>query len=166
MPGELNIRSADIADAPRISELIITVAHYFSSDNDGGIAKWFLDSVLPSAVEGYIRNENYNYLVASSGRVLAGVISVRDKTHVHHLFVAPDFHRQGVAMRLWERAKADAVSAGNNEGFFVRSSEYAVAVYERFGFRVAGARAEKNGIAFVPMRLDLAWERNGGNRRT
>jgi GNAT superfamily N-acetyltransferase len=74
---------------------------------------------------------------------------------VRHLFVAPEFHRRGVAAALWERAKTDAIAAGNSEGFSVRSSEFAVPVYERFGFSVVGERREKDGIVFVPMRLAL-----------
>lgn len=92
------------------------------------------------------------------GKALAGVIAVRDTTHIYHLFVMPEFHRKGVAAKLWERAKANALASGNKEGFSVRSSEFAVPVYERFGFCVIGSRAEKGGIAFVPMKLELKHE--------
>lgn len=153
MPDPFEIRNAQVADAPRISSLILSVAHYF--DPRGSVAPWFRNSVSPQAIEGYIGDNRFNYLVAYSGQILYGVIAVRDTNHLYHLFVAPDVHRQGIATQLWERAKNDALNAGNTEGFFVRSSEYAVPVYERFGFRVAEAPAEKEGLVFVPMRLDL-----------
>lgn len=159
MPNSFEIRRAQVADAPFISKLIHNVAHYFSSGSSGEVAKWFLDSVAPTAIEGYISNTKYNYLVAHSQQVLVGVIAVRDTTHIHHLFVAPEQHRQGVATQLWMRAMTDALNAGNTDGFFVRSSEYAVPVYTRFGFRVAGAKSEKDGVLFVPMRLELAHKR-------
>lgn len=89
------------------------------------------------------------------GQVIAGVIVLRDRTHIHHLFVVPEFHHQGVATKLWEHAKADAIAFGNNKIFSVRSSEYAVPVYERFGFHIVGTRAEKDGVIFVPMKLEL-----------
>jgi len=155
MQNPVGIRRAHVVDAPLISTLILNVAHYFSSGASGEVASWFLNSITPQAIEGYIRDAKYNYLVAHSDGVLVGVISVRDTSHVHHLFVAPETHRQGVAAQLWTRAMADALNAGNTDGFFVRSSEYAVPVYSRFGFRVAGARSEKDGIVFVPMRLEL-----------
>ena len=158
MQNAIAIRRAQPADAPFISELILNVAHYFSSGSNGEVATWFLDSVAPLAIEGYISDTKYNYLVAHSEQGLVGVIAVRDTTHIHHLFVAPETHRQGVATRLWTRAMADALNGGNTDGFFVRSSEYAVPVYTRFGFRVAGARSEKDGVAFVPMRLELPHE--------
>lgn len=155
MQNQLDIRNARIEEVPLISNLILNVAHYFSPGPDGNIAAWFLNSVTTPAIEGYINDPKYNYLVAYSGQSLVGVIAVRDTTHLYHLFVAPEVHRQGVAARLWARAKTDALHAGNNEGFFVRSSEYAVPVYERFGFRVVGTRSEKDGLKFVPMRLEL-----------
>lgn len=152
---EFTIRNALTEDASQISELIGRVAFYFAASASGEVPLWFLKSVTPSAMASYIKDPKFNYLVAFLGPALAGVIAVRDRTHVHHLFVAPEFHRQGLAAKLWERAKADALASGNKEGFSVRSSEFAVPVYERFGFRVIGARAKKGGIVFVPMKLEL-----------
>ena len=154
MLEHLTIRKARPADALGISELISMVAHYFNSSAVGEAAPWFLASVTPAAIAGTITDPKFNYLTGVVGSTLAGVIALRDSTHVHHLFVAPECHRQGVAARLWARAKADAIAAGNSDGFSVRSSEYAVPVYQRFGFHVVGARAEKDGIAFVPMKRE------------
>jgi GNAT superfamily N-acetyltransferase len=154
MHEQPTIRKARTEDAPQISELIFRVAHYFASSASGEVAPWFLESITPSAIADNINDSKFNYLVGLVGQALAGVLAVRDTTHVHHLFVAPEFHRKGLAAKLWERAKADALASGNKEGFWVRSSEFAVPVYERFGFRVIGARAEKDGIAFIPMKLE------------
>jgi ribosomal protein S18 acetylase RimI-like enzyme len=155
MQEQLSIRKACSADASQISELICKVAHCFNSSASGEVAAWFRVSVTPSAIADYITDIKFNYLVGLMGQALAGVIALRDSTHIHHLFVATEFHNQGVAARLWERAKADAIAMGNKESFSVRSSEYAVPVYERFGFRVVGARAEKDGAIYVPMKLEL-----------
>lgn len=149
------IRRARPEDARKISELILRVAHCFSSSASGEVAPWFLESIMPSVIAGNINHPKFNYLVAFVGEALVGVVAVRDTMHVHHLFVAPEFHRKGLAAKLWTRAKADALAAGNKEGFSVRSSEYAVPVYERFGFRIIGARAQKDGVVFVPMKLEL-----------
>lgn len=155
MREDLEIRRASNSDAARISALIGDVAHCFNAKRGGALAPWFWESIAPSAIERCIGDDRFNYLVAWSGATLVGVIAMRDRTHVHHLFVAPAFQCRGVATQLWQRAKADALAAGNDQGFSVRSSEYAVPVYERFGFRVVGARGEKDGIVFVPMRLVL-----------
>ena len=155
MQKQPTIRKARAEDASQISELIFKVAHRFNLSTSGEVAPWFLATITPSAIAGNIDDTNFNYLVGFVGQVIAGVIAVRDTTHVHHLFVAPEFHRKGLAAKLWEHAKVDALALGNKEGFSVRSSEFAVPVYERFGFRVIGARAEKDGIVFVPMKLEL-----------
>ena len=155
MQEQLTIRKARSADASHISELIRKVAYRFNSSASGEVAPWFLASVTASAIAGHIADTKFNYLVGFVGQALAGVIALRDTTHVHHLFVAPEFHRQGIAAKLWEHAKADAIALGNKESFSVRSSEYAVPVYERFGFHVVGARAEKDGVIFVPMKFEL-----------
>ena len=155
MQKQPTIRKAAPEDASQISELIFKVAHRFNSDASGEVAPWFLATITPSAIAGNIDDPNFNYLVGFVGQTLAGVIAVRNTTHVHHLFVAPEFHRKGLAARLWARAKTDALASGNKEGFSVRSSAYAVPVYKRFGFRIVAARAEKDGIVFVPMKLEF-----------
>ena len=154
MQQQLTIRKARPEDAARISDLICVVAHFFNSSTSSEVAPWFLTSVTRSAIADYLSDPKFNCLVGFVGQALAGVIALRDATHVHHLFVAPECHRQGIATRLWECAKAAAIAGGNKEGFSVRSSEYAVPVYQRFGFQVTGERAEKDGIAFVPMKLE------------
>lgn len=155
MLEELEIRNARIDDAPGISALILKVAPFFASAPGAPVAPWFAGTITPAAIAGYVGDSRFNYLVALVKDVLAGVIAVCAATHVHHLFVAPEYQRQGVAAQLWQRAKSEALAAGNSDGFYVRSSEYAVPVYESFGFRVVGERTEKEGIVFVPMRLEV-----------
>lgn len=155
MQQEPEIRTASVNDAPAISALILSVAPLFASTPGGSVTPWFANSVTPAAIASYIADSKFNYLVALLGRVVAGAIAVRDATHVHHLFVAREFQRRGIATQLWSRAKSDALAARNSDGFYVRSSEYAVPVYERFYFRVVGERQEKDGILFLPMRLEL-----------
>ena len=153
MRDDFEIRLACDADAAEISALINDVAHHFSANRGGVLAQWFADTITPTAIGKCISDDKFHYLAAWSGARIAGVIAMRDRSHVHHLFVARAFQRRGVATRLWQRAKDAALAAGNDGGFSVRSSEYAVPVYERFGFRVAGKRGEMDGIVFVPMRL-------------
>ena len=85
-------------------------------------------------------------------RVDAGVVAVRDGTHLFHLFVVSEFLRQVFARRLWAHAVQEAQSAGRDEAFNVNSSLFAVQVVERLGFVVCGDRVEQHGMAFVPMR--------------
>ena len=149
------IRSAAVEDAVRISELIKNVARFFTLHPRGEGAEDFLKTIEPESIRSYITAKNFIYLVAMINEELAGVIAIRDYNHVYHLFVAPQYQRQGIAKTLWKKAKEKAISAGKVESFTVNSTLYAVPVYQRFGFKPVGPRVEKNGIAFIPMGLEL-----------
>ncbi|AOY90965.1 hypothetical protein BKK79_03405 [Cupriavidus sp. USMAA2-4] len=149
----MEIRSATPHDAERISSLIRSVSRFFTLDPHGLGAEGFLARIEPEAVRGYISAPDFRYAAGFIDGELAGVVAMRGTTHLYHLFVAPAFQGRGLSRLLWEHAKADAMVAGNREAFTVNSTPYAVPVYERFGFRVTGARVERDGIAFVPMAL-------------
>jgi ribosomal protein S18 acetylase RimI-like enzyme len=85
------------------------------------------------AIGGYIES-GYRYHIAEEDGELAGVVAVRDNSHLYHLFVSERFQGQGLARRLWEVAKTASLSAGNPGLFTVNSSRYAVGMYENFGF--------------------------------
>jgi len=57
--------------------------------------------------------------------------------------------RAGWARRLWDEARRQAASPSGR--YTVNASSYAVAAYERLGFKAVGAVQEKNGVTFQPM---------------
>ncbi|NEO25760.1 MAG: GNAT family N-acetyltransferase [Kamptonema sp. SIO4C4] len=111
--------------------------------------------MTPAAIQRYISNPRYAYFAGWLDNQLAGVIAIRNHQHLFHLFVAPPLQGQGIARQLWQFAKTDAIVAGNQDGFTVNSTPYAVPIYERFGFTITGEKVEMNGIAFIPMQLNL-----------
>lgn len=143
------VRPATVADAPAISALIIGVSRFFIPEPGGGEAEAFLKSVTPEAIAGYIRDPRYLYITAFEDRTLTGVAALREGKHLFHLFVAPAFHRQGLAKELWEEIRKSA--APDALEITVNSTLCAVPVYKRFGFAVSGPRTEAAGIAFIPM---------------
>lgn len=151
----IDIRPAASEDAPAISRLIHSVSHFFTVHPQGEGADAFLDSIRPAAIASYIQSNDFLYLLGWSGQELAGVIAIKDATHVYHLFVAPAFQRQGVARLLWQTASQIVIQSGNRQGFTVNSSLYAVPMYAHFGFKVSGPPVHTKGIAFVPMALDF-----------
>ena len=146
----MNIRPATAADANAISSLITEAAHHFMLHPSGRGSERFLEGITPQAILGYVVSPNYYYLVAVSGPEVVGTVALRDGRHLFHLFVAPDWQRQGIARALWSGAMKGA--APDLEAFTVNSSTNAVAVYEKFGFTHTGPRTEMNGIAFIPMK--------------
>jgi GNAT superfamily N-acetyltransferase len=145
------IRPALPSDSQAISVLINGLAHHFMLDPGGHGAERFLQSISPSAIHGYITAPNFRCLVAMEGPDIVGVASLRDGTHLFHLFVATSHQKRGIARALWDALKSEATT--HVEHFTVNSSPHAVAVYERFGFSCTGPRTELNGIAFFPMRV-------------
>ncbi|WP_211473396.1 GNAT family N-acetyltransferase [Collimonas humicola] len=142
-------RPAHASDAVTISTLIQQFTREFTISVDGSGAEQFLASVSVAAEADYIADPRYHYITACIGGVLAGFIAIRDRSHVFHLFIAPEFQRQGLAARLWQAALASFPDAAT---FTVNSSPSALPVYQRFGFAPTGAPVEMHGIRFVPMR--------------
>ena len=141
----MKIRLATVDDAPRISSLIRDlakefIAHEFSEEG----ANVLLGSMDEPSIRGYIES-GYRYHIAEEGSGLAGVVAVRDNSHLYHLFVSEHFQGQGLARRLWEVAKTASLSAGNPGLFTVNSSRYAVGMYENFGFVRAIRRGQLLG---------------------
>ena len=153
----MNIRPATSHDAESISTLIRSVAHYFTLHPQGQGAEGFLKTIAVEAINGLIQAAHFSYFAGFIGDDLAGVVAIRDNKHLYHLFVSPQFQRQGLASQLWAHAKADALRRGNAGEFTVNSSPFAVLVYAAFGFVAVGDKVETQGIAFVPMKLSIPY---------
>lgn len=151
MHETLSIRAAEETDAPSIAELVQSLAHYFLPSPAMEGAEAFLSSLSQAAITGYIKTPNFRYLVGFIDNALVGVAALRDQKHIYHLFVHPDFHRQGIAQKLWLQLKGDAMAAGNPGLFTVNASLYAVPVYSQFGFVPTSEPETRNGVQFQAM---------------
>jgi GNAT superfamily N-acetyltransferase len=78
-------------------------------------------------------------------------VGVRDNSHVHHLFVAENHQKCGLARELWKVAREACLDAGNLGRFTVFSSKYALGVYRAFGFIESGSPEIKDGVVATPM---------------
>ncbi|MFA7503706.1 MAG: GNAT family N-acetyltransferase [Burkholderiaceae bacterium] len=158
-PLGLTIRVAEREDADDISELVGSLATAFLREPDADEEAPLLRSFTPEAIARYVTGEQYRYYVADIGGRIVGVSALRDDDdvfHLFHLFVAPEWQGLGISTRLWSEVRDAVLDDGDipaDGAFTVNSALGAVPVYERFGFAPAGPRVEKNGIAFVPMRL-------------
>lgn len=147
----MHIREANVADADAISRLILPLGERFiACDLLPEGARALLDSFQPDSIVGYFQ-AGYRYHVAEEEGRLVGVVGVRDNSHLYHLFVDEDYHRQGVARRLWNVAQQAAITAGNPGRFTINSSPYAVPVYRRFGFVETGPADCTKGVVSIPM---------------
>ena len=155
----VTIRAARVEDAEAISALITSLAHHGLADaDDPGAAAAFFATVTPDAIAGALADARYRYYVAQADGVLAGVIGMRDAGHLYHLFVAEPFRGRGIAARLWDLARAEALAQGNPGRFTVNSTRFAIPVYERLGFVAADELQAREGLVYLPMRMDPADE--------
>jgi GNAT superfamily N-acetyltransferase len=159
--ADVSIRDATGADSPRISGLLQSLSYTYTTFPDGKGAEAFLATLGEPAIALLLARSDVTYLIAESrsGTAIAGAAALRGNDLVAHLFVDPSYQGMGLGRRLWELLRDGALRAGNPGLFRVNSSVGAVPVYERFGFVVVGAKVEKDGGAFVPMKLDM---RSGG----
>ncbi|HEY1148842.1 MAG TPA: GNAT family N-acetyltransferase, partial [Pseudoduganella sp.] len=103
------IRFATPDDAPAISALIVTLQPFLTIAPDGAGAEQFMATIQPEVIAANLRAENYRYQLALLADTLAGVVAVRDNTHLFNLYVAEEFHGQGLGRKLWEAAREDAL---------------------------------------------------------
>jgi len=98
----------------------------------------------------------FSILCAWQEEALAGVLAVREVSHISLFFVDPRYMHRGVGRRLMAslleelRSRKPLVTEVT-----VHSSPYAREIYRQLGFRAVGEPLEQNGIRFVPMKLDL-----------
>ena len=143
------------ADASAISQLISRFTLDFCVNPDGSGADLFLQSVSESAELAYLSDPRYHYILAWHGEILAGLIAMRDLSHLFHLFVHPSYQGKKLASKLWRHARQHAIALEHTGSFTVNSSLNAIPVYQRFGFLAKGEVVEMHGIAFLPMQATL-----------
>lgn len=141
------IRKAELDDIPAIRELVCSLSHYFQAEPGNALPPWFAATLSDAAFAQRFTDSSYCNFVATMDGQLAGYIALNSGFHLYHLFVAPTFHRQGVAKRLWHHCLQQLPIAQCT----VRSSLYAVPVYQQLGFRQSGLAGAKDGIHFQPM---------------
>lgn len=146
---------ATIADAPRISALIRELSRSFLASPSGEGAEPFLAAISEAAIQRYVSASNFSYYVAEAHGRLAGVVALRDNSHLFHLFVAGPFQGRGLGGTLWNMVKSEAIQRGNPGRFTVNSSLDALRVYEKFGFVASGPVVQAHGVSYQPMQLSI-----------
>jgi GNAT superfamily N-acetyltransferase len=151
----INIRKAVASDAEKISELIHSFMHLFLVDPDGKGAEHFLQLTTPAGLTEFMTQPNINYLLGEDDGVFCGVVSVRNHSHLQHLYVVPAFQGRGVGKYLWETARDQAIAAGNAGQFTVNAVLSAIPFYQRMRFEAVGDVTLTGGLRCQPMKLSI-----------
>lgn len=161
--AELTIDDMVYHEIPLVSLLIKSVFDDFVAPGytEEGIAT-FAAFTEPEALEFRESQSNYFVLVAKYGTRLAGVIEIRDFSHVSLLFVERDFQGRGISRKLMEAAIVrchEAREAMDDQDVLeimtVNSSPYALPIYQALGFSAVEPEQLKDGIRYVPMKKVL-----------
>jgi len=148
-----HIRPMVAADVPMVARLLRELAekfivHEFVADARAS----FLSKNDEAAIAQFVA-DGFRYHVAEIDGMIVGFVGMRDNRHLYHLFVAERFHRRGIAKRLWDVASLECRGQGHTGPFTVNSSNNAVAIYERLGFRRTAPVQDNGGVLFNPMAL-------------
>ncbi len=148
----LRIRAANSADHVAISALILPLVETFIvPDCTAEGAALLRASMQPQAILGYLHGD-YRYWLAEDAQGLAGVIAVKGRNHLYHLFVAQQAQGQGLATQLWSHLRTECQ---DQDEFTVNASLHALPMYQHWGFVAEQGPRERMGIVDVPMRLIL-----------
>ena len=153
MDENREIRLALETDAFEIAELIYSTSVRCCFTPEQPCPEWFKESVQPSQIANLVKFEHMVWLVAVQEQTLTGVLAVSDKSHVKYFFVDPTCQKLGVGKQLWHFAMDSGV-LGNS--ILVRSSLFAVPVYERLGFKAIEQPKEFNGMRYQTMEANYA----------
>lgn len=147
------IRPCEDPDLPAMARLFRACAlEYIVHESPPEGACTFLRENDEEGLRGYVR-AGHVYHVTLDGGELAGFVAIRNNDHVFHLFVDRRWHRQGLARRLWGAARRAAAERGAGGAFTVNASNFAVPVYEAFGFERTAPTQCVKGLYFNPMRF-------------
>ncbi|MCV2402428.1 GNAT family N-acetyltransferase [Marinomonas sp. C2222] len=141
------IRVAASGDAKAIQSLVMSLSHFYLEDIEAPLPKWFLKTLSLDAVIDRLTSSEYQTLVYVEDGIVCGYVSIKSESHLYHLFVCEEHQGKGIARQLW-----NAITSGSDVNTYtVRSSLYAVPVYERLGFQRTGEVASKEGICYLAM---------------
>ncbi len=148
----MNIRDLEISDVEEVIALVWSVFDEFEAPDysEEGLAE-FRRSINVVTITERMENGELVMKGCFDQDILTGIIAVRNRNHISLLFVHKDFHRRGIARRLFESVVEDCRRDHKMDRITVNSSPYAVEVYRHLGFREMGPEQVVNGIRFTPM---------------
>jgi GNAT superfamily N-acetyltransferase len=85
--------------------------------------------------------------------ILAGIMAVKNTSHISLAFTRKDFHRQGIGRMLFESVKEHITNNSDANKITVNSSPYGIPFYHALGFKDTNMEQIENGIRFTPMKF-------------
>ncbi|MEN6390146.1 MAG: GNAT family N-acetyltransferase [Syntrophomonas sp.] len=135
-----------------VSKLVWTVfKKYEAPDYPPEGVQTFKDFIEPDRLKQMAEDGNSIYCCFDDEK-LVGVLAFRGLSHISLLFVDEEYHRQGIAKTLLDKALKEIVARNSEIGeISVNSSPYAEGIYTRMGFTAQSSIQQQDGIRFIPM---------------
>jgi len=148
----MKIRPLDTKDVVPAMELVLRVFSEFETPEyrEEGIAE-FKAFIEPDFIIDKMKKGELHLWGACENALIIGVIAVRPPLHISLLFVDKQYHRRGIARKLFDTIMNDKTVVSGHECVTVYSSPYAVEFYRRLGFVQTDTEQVVNGLRFTPM---------------
>ena len=152
----MRIRRANISEASDLSVFVSELAriHIGPTLHEGGVQK-LLDSMNAESTAQRFR-DGFPHWIVDDGEQILGVAVVKPPSHVYHLFVTTDRHREGIGRLLLTEALRFISEDQHCTSATVNASLNSIAAYKKFGFREASEILEEGGVRFQPMSQTLS----------
>ncbi len=143
----MNIRQVKKEDITQIKTMVQKLSHFYLADDVAELPSWLAATLETQAFAMRLNDTAFMHWVCVHESQVIGYIAMKNKNHLYHLFVAQEHQGQGIAKQLW----ATAMEACVSPTYTLRSSLFAVPVYESFGFVKTGSVDVKEGVQFQAM---------------
>ena len=131
---EFIIREIENRDVKKVSKLIqktydVTIRNSKTYSNE--LVNYLIQKYSSDEIKE--RMKTRKFFVAIYNESIVGIIGLK-RDRLSTLYVDPDYLGKGIATKLYERFKEEALSKGISH-ILVESSEYAKPFYEKMGFK-------------------------------
>lgn len=110
----------------------------------------FLNFLWGKRVQEMLEDGSFLVWGCYSDGELAGMLALRENSHISLLFVNGCFHRQGIGRMLFSEAKNHAMASGTKI-ITVNASEFGIPFYKAMGFYETDMQLTSDGIIYTPM---------------
>ena len=135
-------------DAPAISMLLLDLLPSLLPDPAIPAAPAFVASLSETAVRERLSSPRFHGVGAFHDGELVGFASLRDRSHLFHLFVRRDSQGRGVGRALWQAI----LQLTDVATITVNASVNAIPIYQALGFEATDVIDESTSPPYQPMR--------------
>ena len=163
MKMKITLRSMrpEEAESESVSNVVLTA--FAAIDSNGFTSEGkvvFANYASPNAITSRL-NLGHEVTLAVVDSKIAGMIEVRNSSHISMLFVLPEYINNGIGTKLLSYAAAKIRVRSKSEAvelkqITVHATDDSAAFYLKRNFRTSSARQERDGISYTTMGFNLS----------